>query len=198
MMKKRIFAIVLLSIIALISCNNVKVNYPIPLKSSAEFLILTSGGSYNDTLYIDTRDIFADLESELRKADLSLSDLQGINLEGAAYTMTQTSDSTAIVEGAVYIQYFNSPFTEVMTVKPLAFSDILYQPQVDALNADGVAILNQALQDLINTPGINRQIGVKSNGSLTPGSGDIGFTMLVEFTITAIVQKEVSKLSPLG
>ena len=197
-MKKRIFAIAIIALIALMSCDNVKVNYPIPLKSSAEFLVLTSNGSYDDTLYINTADIFADLEAELNNAGLSLSDLQGINLEGAAYTMTQTSDSTAIVEGTVDIQYINTPFTEVMTVKPLVFSDILNQPQVDVLNADGVAILNMALQDLLNIPGFNRQIGVKSNGLLTIGSGDINFTMLVEFTITAIVQKEVSKLSPLG
>jgi hypothetical protein len=197
-MKKLIFTIAVLGLIALIGCANVKVNYPIPLKSAAEFIVITSNGSYDDTLYINTAEIFTDLEEELNKAGLSLSDLQGINLEGAAYTMTQTSDSTAIVEGTVDIQYINTPYTEVMTVKPLVFLDILNQPQVDVLNADGVAILNMALQDLINTPGINRQIGVKSNGSLTTGGGDIVFTMLVEFTITAIVQKEVSKLSPLG
>jgi hypothetical protein len=182
------------------SCQNVKVNYPIPLKSSVEFIITTSGGSYDDTLYINTGDIFSDLVAELDKAGLTLDDLVDINLEGAAYTMTQTNDSNAVVQGAVDVQYVVPPFTEVMTVKPLVFVSILNQPQVDVLNSDGVALLNMALKDLITTPGINRIIGVKSNGSLTSGGvgGEIDFTMLVEFTITAIVQKELTKLSPLG
>jgi hypothetical protein len=179
------------------SCQSVKVNYPIPLKSSVEFIINTDGGSYDDTLFVNTAEIFADLVAALDSAGLTLDDLQGINIEGAAYTMTQTTDSNAVVQGAVDVQYNIPPFQEVMTVKPLVFLDILNQPQVDALNADGVAILNQALQDLVDFPGSNQQIDVKSNGSLTTG-GDITFTMLVEFTITAIVQKELTKLSPLG
>jgi len=192
-----LLSIVLISLIAVMSCQSVKVNYPIPLKSSVEFIINTDGGSYDDTLFVNTSDIFADLVAALDSAGLTLDDLQGINIEGAAYTMTQTTDSNAVVQGAVDVQYNNPSFQEVMTVKPLVFLDILNKPQVDALNADGVAILNQALQDLVDFPGSSQQIDVKSNGSLTTG-GDITFTMLVEFTITAIVQKELTKLSPLG
>jgi hypothetical protein len=84
-----------------------------------------------------------------------------------------------------------------MTVDSLVFEDILNKPQVDALNADGVAELDQALQDLLNNPGSNFTVNVRSRGSLDT-TNNVVFTMLVEFTITAIVQKELTKLSPLG
>lgn len=196
-MKKYILLLLILSVILLISCKDVVVYYPIPLTSSVEFIITTSGGSYSETLPLNTEDIFADLQKKLAEFNLTLTDIDQIKLEGAAYTITKISNPSAQVSGVVDLSYNLSPPTTVMSLNQLDLGSIEGIPQKDALSEPGVSLLNQALDDLRNS--IVGVVTVDSKGSLAPGTtGQVTFTMLVEFTITSVVTKKQSVFSPLG
>jgi hypothetical protein len=196
-MKKYMMLLLIISVVFLISCKDVVVYYPIPLTSSVEFIITTSGGSYSETLPLNTDDIFKDLHKKLAEFSLTLTDIDQIKLEGAAYTITKISNPSAQVSGGVDLSYDLSLPTTVMSLDQLVLGDIVGIPQENALSKPGVDLLNQALDDLRNgTVGV---ITVNSKGSLAPGTtGQVTFTMLVEFTITSVVTKKQSVFSPLG
>ncbi len=196
-MKKYIILFLILSAILLISCKDVVVYYPIPLTSSVEFIITTSGGSYSENLQLYTDDIFADMQKKLAEFNLELSDVDRIKLEGAAFTITKISNPNAEVSGLVDLSYRSSSYETVMSLNQLVLGTIEGIPQTDALSEEGVAMLNDALNDL--RTGIVGVVDINSKGSLAPGStGQVTFTMLVEFTITSVVTKKQTVFSPLG
>jgi hypothetical protein len=189
--------LLIISALLVMSCKDVVVYYPIPLTSSVEFIITTSGGSYEENLPVHTDEIFADLQKKLAEFGLTLSDVDRIRLEGAAYTITKISNASARISGVVDLSYDSSPFATVMSLNQLLLGDIEGVPQKNALSKEGVTLLNQGLDDLSN--GIVGVMTVKSEGSLAPGTtGQVTFTMLVEFTITSVVTKKQTVFSPLG
>jgi len=128
---------------------------------------------------------------------LELSDVDRIKLEGAAFTITKISNPNAEVSGLVDLSYRSSSYETVMSLNQLVLGTIEGIPQTDALSEEGVAMLNDALNDL--RTGIVGVVDINSKGSLAPGStGQVTFTMLVEFTITSVVTKKQTVFSPLG
>lgn len=197
-MKKYILICFIFVLMVLFSCKDVIVFYPIPLKSEAIFLIQTSGGSYNIEDSLDAQDLWKDVLAKLNKQGLSTEDIEQIKLEGIAYTILHTDNPNAVVNGELEITYATQ--TEIIIhLQDINFGQILNEPQVNALTPGGVALLNQALNNLINSQGNAGVISVESSGNLTAGTtGEVKFTMLVEFTITSIVKKKQEIFDPLG
>lgn len=194
-MKKSIVIILLIGIVLFMSCKDVEVFYPIPLTAKAKFLIQASGGSFSETLFITTDTLFKDLQNELNKAGLSWNDIDRIRLEGAAYTIYDPSVPNTVVDGKCDIAYETPVFVKIMTINNVNFTEIEGKPQVDPLTIDGVALLNQVWDDFLiqlkSNPGIPPLllIGVRAEGSLTT-QGNVTFTIVVEFTTTAVVKQK--------
>ncbi|MBN2367354.1 MAG: hypothetical protein JXL67_14395 [Calditrichaeota bacterium] len=198
-MKKYISVLFITGIILLTGCKDVEVFYPIPLSTSALFVIKTSGGSYSDTVFIPSDDIIKDVTKKLADSGLERRHLHKVVLEGVAITIKEPSVQNIVVSGDLYIRYGSSQFTGIMKLNNVNLSETEGKPQSDILTPAGVSVLDQALQDIIFTSNVASNIAVRSSGSLAPGTpGDVTFAMLVEFTITTVVKKKQSIFDPLG
>ncbi len=195
-MKKSIAVILLIGILLFISCKDVVVYYPIPLTLNAKFLIEASGGSFSDSLVVTTDTLFKDLQNELNKVGLSWDDIDRIRLEGAAYTIYDPTVPDVVADGTCDIAYDTLDFVHIMTIDNFDLTVNEGITYVDPLTVDGVALLNRVWKDFLDdlqlNPGVDPSlfIGVKAEGSLTPsGTGNMTFTMVVEFTVTAVVKQ---------
>lgn len=189
---KNMMILLIFGMVILISCSEVNVYYPVPLKTGVKFLVVASGGSFDDSYFINTDSIFGDLIKVLEERDLTLDDLDRIKLEGAAYTIYKPTNPDAVISGTLSISYGSSVFEQIMTLDNVVFADIEGKPQVNVLTPDGVLVLDQALQDVKN--GISgRLVGVKAEGTLISGGSNVTFTMVVEFTITTVVRTRMTR-----
>jgi hypothetical protein len=189
---KNIIILLIFGMLILMSCSEVDVYYPVPLKTGAKFLVVASGGSFDDSLFINTDSIFGDLIKVLEERDLTLDDLDRIKLEGAAYTIYDPTNPDAVISGTLSISYGRSVFEQIMILDNVVFADIEGKPQVNVLTPDGVLVLDQALQDVKN--GIRgRLVGLKAEGKLISGGSNVTFTMVVEFTITTVVRTRMTR-----
>ncbi|MEJ2049594.1 MAG: hypothetical protein P8Y60_07100 [Calditrichota bacterium] len=147
---KNILLLLISGMVILMSCSEVNVFYPVPLKTGAKFLVVARGGSFDDSLFINTDSIFGDLGKVLEERDLTLEDLDRIKLEGAAYTIYDPTNPDAAILGTLSISYCSSIFENIITLDNLVLADIEGKPQVNALTPDGVLVLDRALQDIKN------------------------------------------------
>jgi len=202
-MKKSIVLILLIGVLFVISCRDVTVYYPIPITLRAKFLIDASGGSFSDSLWVTTDTLFQDLQKELDKLGLSWDDIDRIRLEGAAYTIYDPTVPNVVADGTCDIAYLVPVFVHTLTMTNFDLTVNEGITQVDPLTVDGVTLLNGVWDDFLfqlqNNPGVNPNllIGVRADGSLST-QGDVTFTMVVEFTTTAVVKQKQKTFNIFG
>ena len=203
-MKKLTVLMILIGVIAFISCKDIDIYYPIPLTVRAKFPVVANNGQFAYSLFISTDSLFDDLKGELDKAGLSWDDLDRIRLEGAAYIVYDPSDPNTVVEGQCDIRYpLTTPFIQIITLDNVNLGNIEGTPQKDPLTVEGVRVVNQVWDDFLlqvkafpgNPPIL--LIGVKAEGTLsTPNR--VTFTMIVDFTVTAVVRTKQKKFDIFG
>lgn len=203
-MKKFTVLLILIGILAFISCKDIEIFYPIPLTVRAKFPITATNGRFADSLFISTDSLYDDLKGEIEKAGLSWDDLDRIRLEGAAYIVYDPSDPSTVVDGQCDIRYpLTTPFEQILTLDNVNLGDIEGIPQKDPLTIQGVRIVNQVWDDFLLQvkafPGSSPilLIGVKAEGSLST-QNRVTFTMIVDFTVTAVVRTKQKKYDIFG
>lgn len=198
-MKQYAILLLMIGLIFLFGCRDRVVYYPIPLKSAVDLVIRADNGAYSYRGLIFTSDIYQDLQGELARYGVSEENIDRIRLEGVAYTLLETTNENVVVNGFVDVNYndtTSTSFKNIMTLNDVTFGQIRGIPQTDALNAEGVSLLNLAMEDLV----FNRGLGiivVQSKGSLSVRD-QVLFRMRVEFTITTVVKKDQTIFDPLG
>jgi len=190
--------------IAFMNCKDIDIYYPIPLTVRAKFPVTANNGRFADSLFISTDSLFGDLKGELDKAGLSWDDLDRIRLEGAAYIVYDPSDPNTVVDGQCDVRYpLATPFTQILTLDNVNLGNIEGTPQKDPLTVEGVRVVNQVWDDFLlqvkafpgNPPIL--LIGVKAEGTLSTPSR-VTFTMIVDFTVTAVVRTKQKKFDIFG
>lgn len=180
------------------ACKNVLVYYPVPLTSEIVLDVVVVNGSYNKTLPLDLDIYFKNLDDQLKgNYGVSLDDIDGIKLEGAAYTILQT-DADIVVSGNVNLTYASQTDT-LMGFEAVRLEEILDKPQPDALYSEGIGLLNQALQEYLSFGGQSKYVDLNTTGSLSESTvTSTTFKMRIEFTITTVIKKNHEVFDPLG
>jgi hypothetical protein len=202
-MKKIILLILLIGALFIISCKDVVVHYPIPLTLRAKFLIGASGGSFSENLLVDTDTLFMDLQKELDRLGLTWNDIDRIRLEGAAYTVYDPTEDNVVVNGTCDVAYLSPSFVHTLTLSNFDLTVNEGITKVDPLTPDGVTLLNDIWDDFLRAlkinPGVNPSllVGVRAAGSLS-SQQNLTFTMVVEFTTTAVVKQKQKTFNIFG
>ncbi|OGB64143.1 MAG: hypothetical protein A2Y94_15570 [Caldithrix sp. RBG_13_44_9] len=196
-MRKYISILLTSFLIVLSSCKDVEVYYPIPLQSQVPIIVTATGGTFNDSLQINTADISDDLVEKLYELGLTLDDVDKIVLEGAAYIVVESSESNVVMTDSINIRYGSSGYVNMMFLEQIEIDQIMNTPQTNVLSPEGVALFNTVLKDIKNNEAFPL-VFIQSKGSLVPVSNQVIFKVLIDLTVTTVVKKIQTIFDPLG
>ncbi len=174
----------------------IEVYYPIPLQSQVPSIVTATGGTFNDSLQINTADISDDLVEKLYELGLTLDDVDKIVLEGAAYIVVESSESNVVMTDSINIRYGSSGYVNIMFLEQIEIDQIMNTPQTNVLSPEGVALFNTVLKDIKNNEAFPL-VFIQSKGSLVPVSNQVIFKVLIDLTVTTVVKKIQSIFDPL-
>lgn len=196
-MRKYIGILLTFFMIVISSCKDVEVYYPIPLQSQVPIIVTATGGTFNDSLQINTADISDDLVEKLYELGLTLDDVDKIVLEGAAYIVVESDTPNVVVTDSINISYGSSGYVNIMFLEQIEIDQIMNTPQTNVLSPEGVALFNTVLKDIKNNEAFPL-VFIQSKGSLVPVSNQVIFKVLIDLTVTTVVKKIQSIFDPLG
>jgi len=196
-MSKYIVGFLSLFLVLFLNCKDVLVYYPIPLTFKVEISgIQTDGGSYSGSGSLSATEIYDNnIKQQLSDAGLSTEDIENVELEGVAFTISKPTDQSAILDtAAIRIGYNGRGPDMLLNMANVNFGQVLNKPQALDLSPGGVDLLTQALKNIVLSGGLGGDVLVKVSGSLT--SGEVTFDLLIEMTVTTVVKKKQQVFEP--
>jgi hypothetical protein len=184
-------------VIVISSCKDVEVYYPIPLQAQVPIIVIANGGTFDESMQVNTADISAELVDKLNEFGMTLNEVEKIVLEGAACIVVETSEPNVVLTDSINISYGGSGYVNMMYLNQIEMDQIINIPQPNVLSPEGVALFNTVLQDIKNSVAFP-VISLQSKGSLIPASNQITFTITLDVTITTVVKKVQTIFDPLG
>lgn len=178
-----------LLIIFFSACEEVEVLQPVPITYELVFDIRLSPDdrSFDETVVFSSSEILSAIDEHLND-EFSMNDIRTIHVEGLAYTLLETNLSLSVVNGFFQASYGDDSLKTLVALENVVLGEILQEQQVMNLQEEGVALLKDALTDILNhTP--RGDIVVHARGETFHPLRYM--KILLELTLTPVVKQTV-------
>lgn len=187
-MKKIILLFLILAFVLTLGCVKKQVLLPVPITIDQVVPVqASSDGSYSEVFLLPATVVSDDVLAQLSQYEDV--DINNLVLEAFAFTITQTSNPNAVLNGELRIAYpSNTQPVKLLDMQNLSFGQILNQPQSVELADAAVDLLETALRDII----FNQQtqdIQIFVDGNLTPAQQNLTFGLRLEITLDVVLEQ---------
>lgn len=148
--------------------------------------------SFDVTESVTGLEIANEIRNQLQ-GEFGFEEIDETQIEGLAFSILETDDIHSAANATFALSYAGSQEEVLFDVNGLLLGNNLGERQEIDLNANGVDLLNQALEDIIDGDN-NSQVVVRVSGEAFPQV--TRFTLLLEFTATPIIEQKVEIFDP--
>ena len=187
-----VIGLTLLSLLAG-GCKEKTVFQPIPYTYVFSFNMLPQGSTaFADSSTLSGAEIRQAIVEQL-DGDFSLEEITQNNVESLAYVLIDTDQTHAIINGDFRIRYANGAAADLIDLEDVVLGEILGVPQSVSLTDQNIAIVQQAVDEIIAGSSISN-ITVSGAGSTSHLVNR--FIIEVRLTITHVVEQKVEIFDP--